>query len=130
MRHIVANINAQGGLRLPDDQVAAVYKLARSDSVETFERLHKKLHSMNSCMLLVMYVLYDNLFVDAAEYLRQIPLEHWVTFAFPRATFDNVTSNLAESANNWLGEEVRSSDAVTLHFLYMLHLLKNINKRR
>ncbi|KAF0709420.1 hypothetical protein AaE_012890, partial [Aphanomyces astaci] len=86
-----------------------------SDSQETFSRLMEKMRALNP---------------DVAAYLLDIPIKHWVTFAFPRPTYDNVTSNLSESANQWLGNELRSSDAVMLHFRYMHHLLKDINERR
>ncbi|CAK4500596.1 unnamed protein product, partial [Aphanomyces euteiches] len=45
-------------------------------------------------------------------------------------TYGNVTSNLSESANHWLGKDLRSSDVVQLHFQYLLHLLRNIMERR
>ncbi|KAF0708651.1 hypothetical protein AaE_013124, partial [Aphanomyces astaci] len=114
MRHIVANINTSLGRHLSSPEEALVYTLARSDSHETFERNLEKLTLMNSVV---------------AVYLSHIPLKNWVTYAFPRPTFGNVTSNMSESANQWLGTELRSSDAVMLHFRYMHHLLKNINER-
>ncbi|KAF0707478.1 hypothetical protein AaE_013584, partial [Aphanomyces astaci] len=115
LRHIVANINTAQGRHLSSTEEGLAFKLARSDSHETFARHMEKLRALNP---------------DAADFLLTIPFEHWVTYAFPRSTFGNVTSNMSESASQWLGTELRSSDAVMLHFRYMLHLLKNINERR
>ncbi|KAF0746749.1 hypothetical protein AaE_008001, partial [Aphanomyces astaci] len=114
MRHIVANMNSSLGRHLSSVEESLVYKLPRSDSRESFTRHMDKLQSTNAVV---------------ATYLSHIPVKNWVTYAFPRPTFDNFTSNLSESANQWLGTELRSSDAVTLYFRYMYHLLKNINER-
>ncbi|KAE9050579.1 hypothetical protein PR003_g2237 [Phytophthora rubi] len=49
----------------------------------------------------------------ALEHLNGIEKAHWVTYAFAEAydppSYDEVTSNLPEAANNWLGASVRSS---------------------
>ncbi|RHY19525.1 hypothetical protein DYB28_013331 [Aphanomyces astaci] len=114
MRHIVANIKASGTYLTPEHE-GALYKLARSDSQDTYDLQYNRVLKVNP---------------GAALYVDKIPKVNWVTFAFPRPTFDNVTSNLSEAANSWLGEDLRSSDIVTLHFKYLMHMLKNINARR
>ena len=115
MRHIVANIRAKKGYYLSPEEESLVYKLARSDCIESFDKTGKILGDSNP---------------NALNYLLELPLMNWVSCAFPRPTFDNVTSNLSESANNWLGSELRSSDVVNLHFNFMRHLARNVNERR
>ncbi|KAH9110154.1 hypothetical protein LEN26_013836 [Aphanomyces euteiches] len=102
MRHIVANIRSTNG----------------ASSADHFEELATRLSKTN---------------MGAYRYLTNgssLPRECWVTYAFVCPTFGNVTSNLSESANNWIGEEVRSSDVVQHHFKYMMHMLENVNDRR
>ncbi|ETV69095.1 hypothetical protein H257_15065 [Aphanomyces astaci] len=96
LRYIVANINTAQGRPLSSTEEGLAFKLARSDSHETFARHMEKLRALNP---------------DAADYLLTIHVEHGVTYAFTRSTFVNVTSNMSEFANQWLGTELRSSDA-------------------
>ncbi|KAH9123064.1 hypothetical protein AeMF1_005855, partial [Aphanomyces euteiches] len=114
LRHIVANIRAKG-THVPPDHEAIIYKIARADSNDTYTSLMEQLNRINP---------------GAAKYLCEIDPTHWVTYLFTMPTFDNLTSNLADSANNWLGDDMRSSDIVQMHFKYLLHMLKNVNNRR
>lgn len=44
------------------------------------------------------------LHAKAAEYLEQIPPQHWTKYAFPGSRYDHLTSNIAESVNSsWVG---------------------------
>ncbi|RAW20844.1 hypothetical protein PC110_g22713, partial [Phytophthora cactorum] len=60
---------------------------------------------------------------DAAEYLDKIDEKYWVKLKFREAlnlpTYNEITSNLSEQANNWMGTELRSAkplDAISLYF--------------
>jgi hypothetical protein len=45
-------------------------------------------------------------------------------------TFGEVTSNMAESANNWLGIDLRSVGPVHCVYLYFLHLMRSRQSKR
>ncbi|KDO18638.1 hypothetical protein SPRG_21653 [Saprolegnia parasitica CBS 223.65] len=82
-------------------------------------------------------------FVAVADYMSNIPVEHWVTYTFIPVehwvtytfirqgipTFDATTSNVAESSNNWLGADLRSSDPVGVFCFYLNRLNKTFNDR-
>ncbi|KAF0702007.1 hypothetical protein AaE_016184, partial [Aphanomyces astaci] len=118
MQHIVANIRSTKGLWLTQAEEGLAYRMARSDSSDTFELLGQKMSEVNPGAL--RYLTNEN----------NLQRANWVTYAFSKPTYNNVTSNLGESANKWLGVDLRSSNAVQLHFKYLLHLLVNLNARR
>ena len=71
-------------------------------------------------------------FLGVAAWFERLNVKNWVTFAFLDvgcATLDTLTSNIAESANNWYGLTLRCSDPVSALFTYLLQLNAVFNKR-
>ncbi|KAH9145568.1 hypothetical protein AeRB84_010517, partial [Aphanomyces euteiches] len=117
LRHVIANIRSTKGLSLSSSEEALVFRMANADSSDTFDRLAETLACTNP---------------GAFNYLtaNTLPRTSWVTYSISMPTYGYVTSNLSESANHWLGKDLRSSNVVQLHFQYLLHLLRNIMERR
>ncbi|KAH9180098.1 hypothetical protein AeNC1_017258, partial [Aphanomyces euteiches] len=118
LRHIVANIRSAKDMSLTPDEERLVYRLATRSCRESFDNVSHKLLSTNP---------------KAFKFLMNeetLPRENWASYAFSSPTFGNVTSNLGESANQWLGKDLRSSNVLELHFLYLKHLVENIVDRR
>ncbi|KAF0711023.1 hypothetical protein AaE_012288 [Aphanomyces astaci] len=72
---------------------------------------------------------------QAAKYLMEVRpgIERWVQYeinACGYGTFGIKTSNTAECNNAWMGVLMRSSDPVTVFFMYMCKLLRLFKKKR
>ncbi|KAG9408304.1 hypothetical protein AC1031_021544 [Aphanomyces cochlioides] len=129
LHHIVANIKSTKGHWLTSAEEVIVYLMARADSADTFHRLAQRLLEKNADMQCFQHSYFDC--TGAYRYLTddtRLPRGNWVTYAIPQATFDNVTSNMSESADKWLGSELRASDVMAMYFKFLLHL-ENVNAR-
>ncbi|RHY96390.1 hypothetical protein DYB35_014136, partial [Aphanomyces astaci] len=72
---------------------------------------------------------------QAAKYLMEVRpgIQRWVQYeinACGYGTFGIKTSNTAECNNAWMGVLMRSSDPVTVFFMYMCKLLRLFKKKR
>jgi hypothetical protein len=131
LRHIIENISKLGHALSPEEK-GFVFRMARAESEHEFASELASLASTRA---------------KAAEYLRSIDREHWVTYAIherqetaqlaatdaPRlnyATFDEVTSNLSETANNWIGNDCRSSKPLHAFEDYMIKVVRQFALRR
>ena len=106
LRHIIENIARQGSRLLPEEE-AFVFEMARADCENDWVLAHRQLAEKRA---------------GAASYLQQIPKEHWVKYAIhattSKPTYDEVTSNLCESGNNWIGNDCRSSSPLQAFQIY------------
>ncbi|KAG3036669.1 hypothetical protein PC120_g140 [Phytophthora cactorum] len=70
----------------------------------------------------------------AAQSLDTIEKAHWVTYAFNeeynQSSYDEVTSNLSEAANNWLGNDCRSSFPLLAFEQFMIKVVELFAERR
>ncbi|OWZ19018.1 hypothetical protein PHMEG_0006789 [Phytophthora megakarya] len=70
----------------------------------------------------------------AATYLQCIDKKHWVKYQyleyFYLPTYDETTSNLAEQANSWIGNDCRSAKPLDAFALYFRKLSELVSKRR
>ncbi|KAH9150167.1 hypothetical protein LEN26_004105, partial [Aphanomyces euteiches] len=104
LRHIVANIRSSKDMSLTPDEERLVYRLATRSSRDSFESVSQKLLSTNP---------------KAFQYMMNeetLPRENWASYAISHPTFGNLTSNLGESANQWLGKDLRSSNVLELRW--------------
>ncbi|KAF4130498.1 MULE transposase domain-containing protein [Phytophthora infestans] len=87
VRHVITNVEKKTSSLAPGER-ALIFQMARSECEKDYDFYSSKLADTRP---------------QAAEYLRKIMKEHWVTYAFSETyeqpTYDEVTSNLSESAN-------------------------------
>jgi hypothetical protein len=60
-------------------------------------------------------------------------VEHWATYSFLErgfASFEQVTSNIAECTNSWFGPELRTRDPVGAYYVFMLKTMRIFEQRR
>jgi len=79
-----------------------------------------------------LYLINCRYHINYDTYLRNFDINFWVIFAFSNsgyASFGHVTSNLAESSNSWLGNELRSINSVSMLANHAMHLACNIEQR-
>lgn len=118
VRHIIGNVAKQLSALTVDEQ-GYVFAMARSDCEKDYDYFKKKLAETHA---------------KAVSYLDGIPKEHWVTYAFNEKynapSFDEVTSNLSESANNWLGDDCRSAKPLHAFEEYMIKIASTFAERR
>ncbi|RAW23671.1 hypothetical protein PC110_g19901 [Phytophthora cactorum] len=107
LRHIMDSINRICS-KLSNEERGSICQLARSDCQNEYDLFRSELAESKP---------------EAAEYLDKIDQKHWVKFKFREAfnlpTYNEITSNLSEQANNWMGTELRSAkplDAISLYF--------------
>lgn len=98
---------------------AIVFAIARSECEKDFVYYRNKLAETNP---------------DAAKFRDGIKKEQWVTYAFQDAhaspTYGEVTSNLSEAANNWIGDTCRSSMPLHAFEQYMINIVVLFAERR
>ncbi|NAU33260.1 hypothetical protein EE082_27740, partial [Klebsiella pneumoniae] len=111
--HIITNIEKKGSALTPAEQ-SLVFQMARSECENDYKFYSSKLSETRPL---------------AVEYLAGIDKSHWVTYAFNekynQPSYDEVTSNLSEAANSWLGNAVRSSyplEAFEQYFVKVVEL--------
>lgn len=118
LRHIMDNINRKGG-KLSIDERRIICQLARSDCENDFKLFRSELAASNPV---------------AVEYLDGIEAKHWVKYKFREAfglpTFNEITSNLSEQVNNWLGTELRSAKPLDAFYLYFRKLSELASEKR
>ncbi|GMF24870.1 unnamed protein product [Phytophthora fragariaefolia] len=70
----------------------------------------------------------------AVEYLNGIDKSHWVKYkyqeTFNHPTYDETTSNLAEQANNWIGNDCRSAKPLEAFSMHVRKLSELVSRRR
>lgn len=102
------------GAKLTNEDRRLTCQLARSDCENDYKLFFTELAASNP---------------KAAEYMDNVDHKHWVKYKFREAfglpTFNEITSNLSEQANNWLGTELRSAkplDAFNMYFMKLSEL--------
>ncbi|GMF12785.1 unnamed protein product [Phytophthora lilii] len=69
-----------------------------------------------------------------ADYLDGIDKTHWVKYSFHEAfclpTFNEITSNLSEQANHWMGNELRSAKPLDRFYSYFVILSILMSEKR
>lgn len=118
LRHIVGNIEKLGFV-LTTEETGFVYEAARSDCENDWELAISQLRETRA---------------KAAEYLAKIDKKHWVKYAiqdeYGCATYGELTSNLSESANNWIGLECRSARPLEAFSIYFMKVVDQLSERR
>ncbi|POM66928.1 Hypothetical protein PHPALM_17140 [Phytophthora palmivora] len=70
----------------------------------------------------------------AAAYLDELERCHWVKYAFNEKfqlpTFDEITSNLSEQANSWMGTELSSAKPLDVFNCYFIKLSELMSEKR
>ncbi|OWZ07243.1 hypothetical protein PHMEG_00020386 [Phytophthora megakarya] len=116
--HIMNNINRQGA-KLSIDERRTICAMARSDCENDFKLFRSELAASKPA---------------AAEYLDNIDGKHWIKYKFIEAfglpTFNEITSNLSEQANNWMGSELRSAKPLNGFSLYFQKLSELTSDKR
>lgn len=95
--HIMDNIS-RGHTSLTAEDRGLICQIVRSDCENDFNLLYGRLRKSKP---------------KAVSYLDTVDTQHWVKFRFQNLydlpTFSEITSNMSEQANNWLGNDLRSS---------------------
>ncbi|POM65240.1 Hypothetical protein PHPALM_19074 [Phytophthora palmivora] len=111
LRHIKGNINSHG-ISLTGKERGLINDMARADCERTFK----------------------NETPAAVDYLNGIDKKHWVKYKFQEQfklpTYDEITSNLAEQANSWIGNDCRSAKPMDAFALYFRKLSELVSDRR
>ncbi|POM81885.1 LOW QUALITY PROTEIN: Hypothetical protein PHPALM_75 [Phytophthora palmivora] len=110
LRHIKGNINSHG-ISLTGKERGIINDMARADCERTFKTKPA-----------------------AVDYLNGIDKKHWVKYKFQEQfklpTYDEITSNLAEQANSWIGNDCRSAKPMDAFALYFRKLSELVSDRR
>ncbi|EGZ05200.1 hypothetical protein PHYSODRAFT_342576 [Phytophthora sojae] len=108
----------KGSALTPAEQ-SLVFQMARSECENDYKFYSSKLSETRPL---------------AVEYLAGIDKSHWVTYAFNekynQPSYDEVTSNLSEAANSWLGNAVRSSYPLEAFEQYFVKVVELFAERR
>ncbi|OWZ00373.1 hypothetical protein PHMEG_00028451 [Phytophthora megakarya] len=114
VRHIMTNTESTTSKLSPLEQ-SWIFKMARSECENDFKFYRSKLADTRS---------------KAGEYLDV----HGVTYVFNETynqpSYDEVTSNMSESANNWLGNDCRSSYPLHAFERYFVKVVETFAARR
>lgn len=118
LQHIMGNIT-RSEISLSTDERACICKMARSDCENDFTLYRAELARTRA---------------SAADYLDKIDQCHWVKFKYQERfnlpTYDEITSNLSEQANSWIGNKCRSSRPLDAFCIYFVKLAKLVSERR
>uniref|UniRef100_K3WPC3 MULE transposase domain-containing protein n=1 Tax=Globisporangium ultimum (strain ATCC 200006 / CBS 805.95 / DAOM BR144) TaxID=431595 RepID=K3WPC3_GLOUD len=118
LRHIMNNINRLG-CSLTVNERRLICSMARSDCESDLKFFTNEMKKKKA---------------DAVVYLESINLKRCVKYKFQEefkiATYDEITSNLSEQANNWMGTELRSVKPLHVFHLYFLKLSEILSEKR
>jgi hypothetical protein len=116
LRHIKGNISSKG-ISLTGKERGLINDMAQSDCENDYKVFEKELARTKPA---------------AVEYLKGIDKKHWVKYKYQEEfnlpTYDETTSNLAEQANSWIGNDCRSAkplDAFAMYFRKLSELLSD-----
>ncbi|RAW38921.1 hypothetical protein PC110_g4862 [Phytophthora cactorum] len=105
--------------RLAPQEQALIFAMARSEFENDYKFYRSQLSDTRPL---------------AAQYLDTIEKAHWVTYAFngeySQPSYDEVTSNLSEAANNWLGNDCRSLFPLLAFEQFMIKVVELFAERR
>ncbi|KAE8967337.1 hypothetical protein PR001_g28134 [Phytophthora rubi] len=118
LRHLMDNAQ-RSGAKLTIEDRRLICQLARSDCENDYKLYFSELSASNR---------------KAADYTSGVDQNHWVKYkyreAFGLPTFDEITSNLSEQANNWLGTDLRSAKPLDAFNMFFMKLSELTSERR
>lgn len=118
LRHIMDNIS-RSKTSLTSAERGIICAMARSDCENDFNLFRKQLGATKEA---------------AVVYLNDIDPRHWVKYQFQEEfklpTYGEITSNLSEQANNWIGNDMRSSKPLNAFNFYFLKLGELLSGKR
>lgn len=118
LRHIMNKIT-KTTVMLTNDDRRLICEMACSDCENDYKLYHAELLQTKA---------------GAVAYLDKLDQRHWVKFQYQEVlnmpTYGEITSNLSEQANNWMGNEMRSSKPLDAFHMYFLKLGQLLSGKR